>query len=255
MNFKYYAMLIIILLTSCENEINKPTKDVLKKGVGNFLMGDNSEALLLQASGVDYDYFNENVIYYGGSVQAFFSDDLDSLFSPDSVILDGNLIDESGIGTYRVFNEDKCDSTGSIDLSWDIYGYVDSNHTITQELANPLKFTNFNTLDTISKSSGININYSGAENGDLTWWIQSGQFVTDSLISSDSLCSIPNSIIHTQSDNGILSISSSQISGLGSNRYYLLILQHLKDTTINSNGRKFDLKSFSETEISFYLDN
>lgn len=119
-------------------------------------------------------------------------------------------------------------SCASGDFNWSIENYLGSNANFSQNFALPIVLNNFEWGDTISKSTGITISYTGAHNTDVSFLNIQNDYVSNKYFRNDTTEYETNGVMKNQADNGSLVINSGDLSDLMPGRYYSISLSHEK---------------------------
>jgi len=170
--------------------------------------------------------------------------------SPANVSVNGQTLRELGVGSFSHGNPAIPPSPYT--LNWSATGYLGATLSLTQTLPSPMTYLGFTSGDTISKSAGRTISYSGNDGGPLYGHILVHGSLNAHLISSDSVPSLhPRTFVQT--DNGSASITPAILSSLTPNRWYWLKLSHYRYRRETYQGEQIGMDASFDVSAYFFL--
>lgn len=175
-----------------------------------------------------------------------------TIVTPTSVLANGYSLVRSYGGPvyanqdYHVYN--------SSQTIWNVTGYESGTFKDTVTFPSALSITNHGAGDTVSKAGGFTLNYSGSAGGTL---IVMGRFdpgFTSLWKDSASAFSGEGMLGKFVSDNGVVTITSTDLSNFTTARYITIEICHFEYHVRNSStGRKVGVISSYSDYIPLYL--
>lgn len=239
-----------LLLASCSNASDP--------GHGTKLNPQNLGAISTDSTAVSaYLMFAGSALHQPGSLTPDISTLANAYFtnssgwvSPSSVSINSQSLSALSTGSFSHGNPTAPSSPYT--LNWSAVGYLGSTLSLTQTLPSPMSYSTFTSGDTISKSIGATIAYSGNDGGMLFGHILVHGSLNAYLISPDS---VPALLPRTfaQTDNGSASITPAILSSLTPNRWYWLKLSHYTYKRETYQGEQVGMDASFDVSAYFYL--
>lgn len=249
--------LTILIITGCQNQPDQPSDSNFLMGLTKLLYNlddtTNISALIIVRGGILYA--NRVVTYNKDYVMTYFSDgyDLVNISSISANNINLNAIDDCEDCPGQYGGGGPYPTEYPPHMIFNVSGYLGHNFIDTFQTVQKIIPLNFLAGDTVSKSTGIVINYSGADQGTLYISIFNDEIKTTDWISPDSVHNISQIDFQTL-DNGSLFLSPAFLSELPTGQYYGIGINHQNYSTKllfdNINVGRFSIYSIS---TFFYL--
>lgn len=256
--FILFASVTIFLNIACEESPikNQKTKTLFNNLYGSMMEEDTTQivALLYHISGIDYETVTEPRIcdsYFLG----YFTDGF-QFVNPTNVSLNNiplTICCDNPAGYFNGIVE--MNSSNNFTANWNLTNYLGTNWNVSQLTAYPMSLTNFNCIDTISKSLGKTITYNGFIPGEKIYVdIQYDAPLTELFLEATPPLSL-HPIYKEVADNGSLQILPSDLIDQTINCYYYLRFYHISKSTEIINDKQILKYSRYTVNVPFYLSN
>ena len=252
---KLCAVMTVSAFTGCTDKVVDPKSSapnpVEQFGASLFSVSDTTriDALVRFAGG----RFNEGAgSRYDRVANAVFTNDRGPI-SVTSVSLNGQALAAGSAGFYSNLDPGVPDNGDS--LIWAVAGYSGASFTIKAPKATPLSVTNIAALDTISKTSGKTLVYSGWQGDSVRVSLFADPAFTWQLIDSVAAHSGANpSMSIIASDIGTVALTRTALGVLESGKYYVLKIDHEKyAVTVGPDGKTIGTYSSYEYSLPVYI--
>ena len=248
-----------ILFTACsEPQSSGPAQNGGKGGFPAGFLGFNGTDTIYAL--LRYDY-TDDVIPGGGlnpnaAVQAFLRDSLRFVnatsVSANTQALTNAYNGSNLTGQYSLDGPNVSTSSNPT-VAWSIVGYLGSNFSQTYDLAPRFNVSGLAFIDTVSKATGLTKSYSNIVSGDsIVVALEFESLLSGEYIHPDSTTG-DGYVVKTTTDNGSVSISSSELSALTPHRLYKFSIQRAKYATTTYQGKKIGVVSVYSITNWIYL--
>lgn len=246
----YFAL--VCVLAGCSDVPSNPEKNPSEKPIDARKFGvittDSLVGLLLYNAGL---HIRDDVgPTYASSVQAFFAGP-DSLKDVTSASVNSESLVRLFEGQY-VIDEPTVPTSSPYSLNWSATGFAGSSFSNTFNMATPMSPTNLGYCDTIDKSAGYSVTYSGSASGMVTVSIVFDEPRSALEVHADST-SYGGYLTKTVSDNGTISLTPTDLAGLKPHRVYTLLFEHDLYQSTNYVGAKVGHYSSYTVSVPFVL--